>query len=95
MLPADYSSADGICPRRFHNRIVLYHTAVLALLGRPERCIICPESVMSCSQEDTMPDVRSVTIVGGGVIGCFLAYRLALEGVALFTPMSHLIPLPM
>src|SRR5262245_66044225 len=28
-----------------------------------------------------MPDVRSVTIVGGGVIGCFLAYRLALEGV--------------
>ncbi len=28
-----------------------------------------------------MPDVRRVTIVGGGVIGCFLAYRLALEGV--------------
>jgi glycine/D-amino acid oxidase-like deaminating enzyme len=28
-----------------------------------------------------MPDVRSVTIIGGGVIGCFLAYRLALEGV--------------
>ena len=29
-----------------------------------------------------MPDVRSVTIIGGGVIGCFLAYRLALEGHA-------------
>ena len=28
-----------------------------------------------------MPDVRSVTIIGGGVIGCFLAYRLALEGM--------------
>src|SRR5215510_16293774 len=28
-----------------------------------------------------MADVRSVTIVGGGVIGCFLAYRLATEGV--------------
>ena len=28
-----------------------------------------------------MPEVRSVTIVGGGVIGCFLAYRLALEGM--------------
>src|SRR5215831_3252797 len=28
-----------------------------------------------------MPDVRSVTIIGGGVIGCFLAYRLASEGV--------------
>src|SRR5215470_6024725 len=28
-----------------------------------------------------MPAVRSVTIMGGGVIGCFLAYRLALEGV--------------
>ena len=28
-----------------------------------------------------MPDVRSVTIIGGGVIGCFLAYRLALAGV--------------
>ena len=28
-----------------------------------------------------MPAVRSVTIIGGGVIGCFLAYRLALEGV--------------
>ena len=26
-----------------------------------------------------MPDVRSVTIIGGGVIGCFLAYRLALK----------------
>ncbi len=24
---------------------------------------------------------ESVTIVGGGVVGCFLAYRLALEGV--------------
>jgi glycine oxidase len=33
------------------------------------------------SQEDSMPDVRRVTIVGGGVIGCFLAYRLALEGL--------------
>ena len=28
-----------------------------------------------------MPEVRSVTIIGGGVIGCFLAYRLAAEGV--------------
>ena len=28
-----------------------------------------------------MPEVQRVTIVGGGVIGCFLAYRLALEGV--------------
>jgi glycine/D-amino acid oxidase-like deaminating enzyme len=28
-----------------------------------------------------MPDVRSVTIIGGGVIGCFLAYRLASEGL--------------
>jgi glycine oxidase len=28
-----------------------------------------------------MPDMRSVTIIGGGVIGCFLAYRLALEGM--------------
>ena len=28
-----------------------------------------------------MPEVRSVTIIGGGVIGCFLAYRLALEGM--------------
>ena len=26
---------------------------------------------------DIMPDVRSVTIIGGGVIGCFLAYRPA------------------
>lgn len=28
-----------------------------------------------------MPEVCSVTIVGGGVIGCFLAYRLALQGM--------------
>ena len=28
-----------------------------------------------------MSEVRSVTIIGGGVIGCFLAYRLAAEGV--------------
>ena len=28
-----------------------------------------------------MPDVQRITIVGGGVIGCFLADRLALEGV--------------
>ena len=28
-----------------------------------------------------MPEVCSVTSVGGGVIGCFLVYRLALEGM--------------
>src|SRR4029434_2183797 len=36
-----------------------------------------------------MPDVRSVTIIGGGVIGCFLAYRLAPEGRSVTVTQRH------
>src|SRR5262250_2598055 len=36
-----------------------------------------------------MPAVRSVTIIGGGVIGCFLAYRLACEGVPVMVIERH------